>query len=449
MTMTRRIIAGLRKKTAGIALMAMSVGISFALQTSAQAGPALLLDANTGRVLYEEQAGQPWYPASVTKLMTTYLVLKEINEGRLSLHTPLKVSANANKVQPSRMGFKPGTVVTIDNALKMMLVKSANDLAVVLAEGVAGSVEGFTAAMNVEARRLGMDGSNFTNPHGLYDPLQKVTARDMAILARALLNDFPQYRPYYGIGGVKLGNRTFYNTNGLIGRYPGAEGMKTGFICASGFNVVATANRGNQQLIAVLLGERNASARTIRAARLFDMGFSGAYAASGQVEDIPLVMGAATPDIREEVCGQNRNNLADDDNAPTLASAAGDGVMLASLIGAAQTSFTPIEGERRGTLIKRAETTPLVVFTGLEPGPHDFAPPPGTKTNKGKKASGTVRAFAETEKTSSAQSGSASSALQGAIKPVKSKATKSNQATAKKAAPAKNNSQKQQTPKNP
>ncbi|MGV6874513.1 D-alanyl-D-alanine carboxypeptidase family protein [Pseudochelatococcus sp. B33] len=359
--MTRGMFKTLRR-------MAFVAALSLApLATPASAGPALLVDAANGRVLYEEQASDPWYPASVTKLMTTYVVLKQIRAGRLSLDTPFKVSANAAKTQPSKMGFKPGTVLTIDNILKMMLVKSANDLAVVLAEGVGGSVEGFAAAMNAEARRLGMNDSNFVNPHGLMDPRQRTTARDMAILARALLADFPQFQPYFGIGGVQLGKQIHRNTNGLIGRYPGAEGMKTGFICASGFNVVATARRGNKRLIVVLLGEPNAARRTIRAAELFDRGFAGRLSASRRVEDIPTGSRSAPPNLRQTVCGPNRNNLVDDDNLATAAaSASADGSSVHSFFaGEAQwRPTTVVEGEKPGTLIRRADIPPIPVFTG-------------------------------------------------------------------------------------
>lgn len=424
-----------------IALLAMLAAASLA--TPAVAGPALLLDAASGRVLYENQASAPWYPASVTKLMTTYLVLKEVRAGRLSMDTPLTVSANAARTQPSKMGFKPGTVVTIDNALKMMLVRSANDLAVVLAEGVAGSVDGFAAAMNLEARRLGMSDSNFVNPHGLMDPRQRTTARDLAILARALLADFPQFQSYFGIGGVQLGKAVHRNTNGLIGRYPGAEGMKTGFICASGFNVVATARRGNQRLIVVLLGEQNASRRTIHAAELFDSGFSGRMPISSRVEDLPTGSLAAPPNLRETICAPNRKNLADDDNLAAAAASGGssDGSSVHSFFGgdAAVRPTTVVEGEKPGTLIRRADIAPIPVFVGpvgsadgkpLQPGtprqavpqPVAAKPPVAVKVPAPvvvqRRAPGVpdaAQAFVETAPAAVAVEGSAPVALQGAI----------------------------------
>lgn len=409
MRMTRN---GLRGTLAGAALLAVPALTA----GGAHAGPALLVDAASGQVLYEEQAVDPWFPASVTKLMTTYVVLKEVRDGRLSLDTPLKVSANATRTPPSRMGFKPGTVLTVDNVLKMMLVKSANDLAVVLAENVAGSVDAFAAVMNGEARRLGMHGSYFVNPHGLPDTRQRVTARDLAVLARALLNDFPQFRPYFGIGGVQLGKKIYQNTNGLIGRYPGADGMKTGFICASGFNVVATARRGGQQLIVVLLGERTAAARTIHAAELFDRGFSGPRTGTRQLDSMPPGPVAAAPDMREEICGKNRQHLADDDNAPVHAGVADDGSAIGFLTATAQQQrpTTVVEGERPGTLIKRAAVAPIPVFTGPAPGWKPAVAP--TTVAAAPAAPESAQAFAAAPAAEAVAEGSAPVALQGAIR---------------------------------
>ena len=161
---------------------------SSGLATTPEAAEALLvIEADSGRVLYAHNAGQPWYPASVTKLMTAYVTLRAVEEGRITLDKPLTVSATAAAQAPVKMGFPPGTVVTVDNALKMMMVKSANDMAAVLAEGVSGSVENFADEMNSHARRLGMIQSSFVNPNGLPAEDQIVSARDMAILARALL----------------------------------------------------------------------------------------------------------------------------------------------------------------------------------------------------------------------------------------------------------------------
>jgi D-alanyl-D-alanine carboxypeptidase len=185
--------------------------------------------------------------------MTAYVTLKAVKEGRISLDSLLTVSPVAAAQSPSKMGFRPGIQVTVDNALKMMLVKSANDMAVVLAEGVGGSVDGFSAQMNQAAHRLGMMQTNYVNPNGLPAEGQITSARDLAILARAIIRDLPEYEYFVHIPSIRFGRRVTQNFNRLIGRYPGADGFKTGFICASGYNLVASTRNG-KRLIAVVLG---------------------------------------------------------------------------------------------------------------------------------------------------------------------------------------------------
>src|SRR5215469_1653011 len=235
----------------------------------------LLVEAESGKVLYADNATRPWYPASVTKLMTAYVTLHAIKDGRVTPDKLLTVSANAMAQQPSKMGFKAGIKVTVDNALKMMIVKSANDMAVVLAEGVGGSVPAFADQMNRAAQSLSMTQSHFVNPNGLPDDGQVTSARDLAILTRALIREFPDYTLYWHISALKFGRRIIRNHNPLIDRYPGADGMKTGFICASGFNLVATVTRGDRRLIAIVLGSRNSAVRTEKVLELFERGFNG------------------------------------------------------------------------------------------------------------------------------------------------------------------------------
>ena len=279
---------------------------------AAAAGEALLLvDADSGKVLYADNATRPWHPASVTKLMTAYVTLHAIKDGRVTADKLLTVSANAMAQQPSKMGFKVGIKVTVDNALKMMIVKSANDLAVVLAEGVSGSVPAFAAEMNRAAQRLGMAQTNFVNPNGLPADDQVTSARDLAILTRALIREFPDYGLYWHISALKFGRRIIRNHNPLIDRYPGADGMKTGFICASGFNLVATVTRGDRRLIAVVLGARSSAVRTEKVLELFERGFNGSpvswFTPSLGTVDALQPVNMAPPDLHEEVCGKNRH----------------------------------------------------------------------------------------------------------------------------------------------
>ncbi len=254
--------------------------------TSAWAEPYLVADADSGQVLMQNDATEVWYPASLTKLMTVYVALDAVRDGKLTMDTPLVVSARAARAPPSKMGFRPGTEVTLDNALKMLMVKSPNDLAMTVAEGVSGSVESFADAMNAAGQRLGLHESHFVNPNGLHNPDHVSSARDMAIIARALLREFPEHADLFGIGALQLGNQIITNHNGLIGRYPGADGMKTGFTCPAGFNVVASANHYGRHLLVVVLGSPTAKTRNQEAADLFDRGFAMS-GGSGSLDSLP------------------------------------------------------------------------------------------------------------------------------------------------------------------
>jgi D-alanyl-D-alanine carboxypeptidase len=259
------------------------------------------MDAANGTVYYQEQATQPWYPASLTKLMTVYVALKAVREGRLTLETPLVVSEYATSMSPSKMGFRPGTEVTLDNALKMLMVKSANDLAVTIAEGVSGSVEAFAGEMNAAASSIGMHESRFFNPNGLPDARQVTSARDMALLGRALYLQFPEHADLFDIGGFRLGSRVSRNHNPLLGRYPGADGMKTGFTCSAGFNIVASATRGNRRLITVVLGAPSTAVRTAMATALFDRGFMGT-SSMGSIASLNGFASSEPPDMHDQAC---------------------------------------------------------------------------------------------------------------------------------------------------
>jgi D-alanyl-D-alanine carboxypeptidase len=295
------------------------VGLVCALAMTVGAAPAsaealLLVEVDSGKVIQGENATYPWYPASVTKLMTTYVTLKALRDRRITLDSLFTVSPNAVAQQPSKMGFKTGTQVTVDNALKMLLVHSANDMAVVLAEGVSGSIEKFADEMNAAARRLGMTQTSYVNPNGLPADEQITSARDLAILARALIREFPEYDPYWHIASIRFGKRVYRNTNKMIDAYPGADGMKTGFICASGFNLVATATRDNRRLIAVVLGAPSSAARAVKAAQLFERGFAAnplgwLMPTLGNVEAL-VPIAAAPPNLRDDICGNNHHRAS-------------------------------------------------------------------------------------------------------------------------------------------
>lgn len=269
----------------------------------ARAAPVLLADLDTGRVIYSEEATQVWYPASVTKLMTIYLAFKAVQTGKIKWTTPLVTSERAKSMPPSKIGMAVGQTLTLDAAVKILLVKSANDIAVIVAEALGGSVEGFAEMMNREAAALGMVDSHFLNPHGLYIEGQRSTARDMALLGRRLMLDFPKWNGLFAIPAIQIGEKVMENTNGIIGRYEGASGMKTGFICASGFNVVATAQRGNKRLIAVVFGMPSAAERTLKTMELLDRGF-GPSMQGPLLESLPRMGVSEPPDLRPVICGR-------------------------------------------------------------------------------------------------------------------------------------------------
>lgn len=352
-----------------------AAGALLALVASAgaqSAGPSIVIDAATGAVLSEENASAAWHPASTTKMMTAYVALRAVRQGRIGLETAIPASRLAASQPRVKVYIKPGQEITLDNALKVMMVKSANDIAYVIAEGVAGDVDSFVAMMNAEARRLGMRDTVFRNPNGWHHPEQQSSARDLAVLAMTMLREFPEYEEYWGIGAVQLGKAVLNNTNGLIGRYSGASGFKTGFVCASGFNVVATANRGGRTLIAVVLGAYSGAERTVRAAQLLDAGFASWGGGGRTVASIPASGGTARSICAEVRAFGRGAPLADDveTSGPISFALQGGGAeggdMYAGL-NVGRGSAVPARSGRV-TLGPRAQFAPLQIAYGRTPG---------------------------------------------------------------------------------
>src|SRR4051794_7270826 len=331
--------------------------------------PALVVDVESGRVLHAERATDPWFPASITKLMTTYVALDMVRQGRASMDQLLSVTEDAAALPPSKMAFKPGTQVRLDNALRIIMVKSANDIAATIAHNLGGSIDGFAAIMNDTARRLGMRESHFVNPHGLPDDRQQTSARDMAILARALLRDFPDQEYLFHIGAIQFGRRVIRNHNGLIGRYPGADGMKTGFICAGGFNVVASATRDGRRLITVVLGSPSANERTMKAAELFDRGFGSNGSWGPTLDALPASVLQSPPNMRAVICDRRGPVPEEDDAAPAVNADAG--AVTPNLFSSGVLAFAggsaAADAIRRTPLGPRAAVQPIRVWIGLNP----------------------------------------------------------------------------------
>jgi D-alanyl-D-alanine carboxypeptidase len=244
------------------------------LASAAGAGPALLFEAGDGRVLYAEDPDNQWHPASLTKIMTAYITFEALKEGKLTMASKIGCSELASSQSPSKVGLPVGAEMTVETALQALIVKSANDVAVMLAEAVSGSHDAFVERMNATATRLGMTRTKFVNANGLPALEQITTARDLAKLASAVVRDFPEHAQLWSMLEVRLGKRRLHTHNGILTNYAGADGMKTGFICDSGYNVVASATREGRKLIAVVLGEATGRERTVRAANLLEHGFN-------------------------------------------------------------------------------------------------------------------------------------------------------------------------------
>jgi D-alanyl-D-alanine carboxypeptidase len=222
---------------------------------------AIVVDGNTGKTLYAKYADAQRYPASLTKMMTLYVLFEELKAKRMSLGTPLSVSKNAASQAPSKLGVRAGRTIKVEDAILALTTKSANDVAVVVAENVSGSVSQFAMRMNKTARALGMNSTRFRNPHGLPDSGQVTTARDLTKLARALQDRFPTYYKYFGARTFTYKGVRHRNHNRLLGSVEGVDGIKTGYIRASGFNLVTNVKRDGRHIIAVVMGGNTASSR--------------------------------------------------------------------------------------------------------------------------------------------------------------------------------------------
>lgn len=257
--------------------------IALSLLTAAPSAPvaqapnvkyaAIVVDATTGEVLFARHADSRRYPASITKVMTLYLTFEALAEGRVKLDDVLTVSARAASQPPSKLGLGAGQTITLEDAMKATAIRSANDMAVLIAEHVGGSEARFAAMMTLKARDLGMTDTRYVNANGLPDSRQITTARDLAVLSRAVMRDYPQYYRYLGLHDWNYNGRQYRNTNGLLLNALGYDGLKTGYTNASGYNLAASAVRDGKRLITVVLGGRTTASRNAHVAELMDVGF--------------------------------------------------------------------------------------------------------------------------------------------------------------------------------
>lgn len=234
---------------------------------------AYVVDASSGAVLFDRSSNELRYPASLTKMMTLYLLFGELEAGRMKLDTPLKVSAHAQGQPPSKLGLSVGQTIPVEAAIKALVVNSANDVAVTIGENIAGSEKDFALRMTAKAHQLGMLKTTFRNASGLPNPQQKTTAHDLSVLARHLIRDYPEYYPYFSTVDFTWNGRTYITHNALVRTYEGAEGLKTGYTRVSGFNLVTSAKRDTTRLVGVVMGGRSVRTRDQHMRELLDAAF--------------------------------------------------------------------------------------------------------------------------------------------------------------------------------
>jgi D-alanyl-D-alanine carboxypeptidase len=278
----------------GVSLLLASLGLPAQDAGASDKHAALLLDANSGAILYQNDADAPRHPASLAKLMTLYLVFERLAQGKLEFSGKLTISANASAAAPSKLDLEPGEQISLADAIRALITKSANDIAVALAEHVAGSEDRFARLMTERARQIGMAATTFRNASGLPDDEQVTTARDMATLALRLIDDFPQYYPLFATRTFTYKGETFRNHNSLLFHYKGTDGLKTGYTRASGFNLVASVRRGRKHVIGVVFGGSTAAARNTSMRALLNIGL--VKGAAEMTRKRTVVVAAAPPE---------------------------------------------------------------------------------------------------------------------------------------------------------
>lgn len=266
----RRPLASSFKFVLAVVAVALATNVSVLLSSSIAATKyaGFVIDAKSGKVLYSRNADARRYPASLTKMMTLYLVFEDLKRGKINLNTRIKMTRHAANQPPSKLGIKPGRTFTVKQAIYALVTKSANDVATAVGEKLSGSEKAFARRMTIKARQLGMHRTTFKNANGLPNRHQVTTARDMSKLGLALKEHFPKKFSYFKTRSFKYGRKRYRNHNRLLGRIKGVDGIKTGYTRASGFNLVSSVSRGNRKIVAVVLGGKSGKARNAQMARL-------------------------------------------------------------------------------------------------------------------------------------------------------------------------------------
>ena len=300
-----------RRRTLAFVGIATSIAIAFASPAEAarrKARPAgggysppqasIVVDTKTGKILQAENIDEPRIPASITKVMSLYLLFEQLERGRMRLDSPLTVSSYASSQPPTKLGLRPGSTIEVEDAIKAMVTLSANDVSVVVAENIAGSEDAFAQMMTRKARELGMSSTAFYNPHGLpHEPPNVTTARDLSILGRAVQDRFPKYFAYFQTRSFQYGQRTIRGHNRLLGKVDGVDGIKTGYTRLSGFNLLTSVNTDARSVVAVVLGGRSGASRDQKMASLIESHLPRAYA-GGRITP-PVTEGVAPAMVAE------------------------------------------------------------------------------------------------------------------------------------------------------
>jgi len=356
------------------------LGLIFAfMSTSSQslaAAPVsatIVVDEASGQVLSQSNADVLTYPASLTKMMTLYLTFEALQKGKITLNQALPVSANAASQPPTKLGLYPGETITVSLAIRGMIIKSANDAAMVMGEALGGSVEGFAQKMNAKAQALGMTRTLFRNPNGLPDPNQHTTARDLSRLAAALYRDFPQYYPLFSETRFTFRGRIYLTHNRFVLNYPGADGLKTGYIRASGFNLAASASRNGRRVIGVVLGGRSPSLRDAQMWSLFDQGF-GTATPAGSNNALLLASASALPGLKPDD-GQGDGGAEDDSLEDGTASPAANAMQSVLPTTTATTAVQPATEPTVGYSAAPAPKAPAIQMQVLQPVAAPLPPP--------------------------------------------------------------------------
>lgn len=266
--------------------LALSPDPSFAKANPKYA--SIVMDSDTGTILHQRYANKSLHPASLTKIMTLLMTFEALEQGRINLKDRIRISKHASNMVPSKLGLAPGSSIRVKDAISALVTKSANDVAVALAEHLGGSERGFATLMNRKAIEIGMTRTTFKNASGLHHKGQISTARDMAKLARHVINEYPNQYRYFSRKNFTYAGKTYRNHNRLLGKYKGMDGMKTGYINASGFNLVASAKRNNRRIIGVVFGGRTSKTRNAHMEVLLDRGFSRLNEIRMAKADVPL-----------------------------------------------------------------------------------------------------------------------------------------------------------------